>query len=820
MSLPGNADISADRQLSGPACYHCGLAVISGQQFAATILGQRRQLCCHGCQAVAEAIVANGLQDYYTHRTELPQRPDDLVPDELRQLALYDHPDVQKSFVLREIGELRQASLILEGITCAACIWLNERHMRQLEGVHSVSFNYGSQRARVSWDDSRIKLSQILAEIRRLGYNAHPYNAQQQDAIRNRQRKDDYKRLAVAGLSAGQVMMLAVALYAGASQGMEPATAQLLRWFSLVLSVPAMTYAAWPFYRSAWRGLRSLRIGMDVPIALGLLTGFVGSAWATLQTVGEVYYDTITMLIFFLLATRLLERNAREKSIESAENLLRLAPAMATRVTDGQHTLVPVVELALGDAVLTKPGETIAVDGIVLQGNSSVDESLLTGESRPLPRQPGDQVYAGSINYESPLTISVSAVAEDTMLAGIARLLDRAQAEKPQLAQVADRVAGYFTLLLLMAVVLIAAAWWWIEPQRTLEIVLTVLVVSCPCALSLAAPAAFAAAGSHLVQRGVLLTRGHALEALARVTHVVFDKTGTLTLGKPALLQTVVMDTLEAEDCLRLAASLEKNSEHPLAKGLLHAASKLQLQEVQHSHNIPGQGVSGLIAGQRYTLGNARLALSLGIPQHLLQFDLAAYAPGASVIWLCREAALLAAFVLADQPRPQAAELMQGLHGMGLKVSILSGDSSEAVQHVARSMGVGDSHAALSPEQKLEQLRAWQAQGDVVAMVGDGINDAPVLAGAQVSIAMGSGTQMARATGDIVLLTENLLEIGHAITTSRFGISVIRQNFAWALGYNLLALPFAATGLISPWMAAIGMSVSSLIVVLNALRLR
>ena len=447
-------------------------------------------------------------------------------------------------------------------------------------------------------------------------------------------------------------------------------------------------------------------------------------------------------------------------------------------------------------------------------GESSVDESLLTGESHPLPKSLGAQVFAGSINYESPLNIQVTAIAENTMLAGISRLLDRAQAEKPKLAETADRVAGYFTSALLVTVALVGFAWWRIQPDRILEIVLTVLVVSCPCALSLAAPAAFAAAGSHLVAHGVLLTRGHALETLAKVTHFVFDKTGTLTLGHLSLVNTITHADLDAETCLQLAASLEKNSEHALAKAFLNAQGNRIVQLATEVKNIPGQGVEGLVGGLKLRLGNSRL--NQAFLAHLAQRHLL----GATVVWLSDETRLLATFVLADQARLEANALILKLKQQGLRVSILSGDSEESVSHFATLVGVDDWKAACSPEDKLAYIHALQSQGAVVAMVGDGINDAPVLAGAQVSIAMGSGTQMARATGDVVLLTEHLLEIEHAIATSRFGISVIKQNFIWAIAYNLVALPFAATGLLSPWMAAIGMSVSSLIVVLNALRLK
>ncbi len=774
-------------------------------------------MCCHGCQAVAESIVSSGLEDYYRYRTELPKTADELIPEELRKLDLYDHPEVQKSFVSTDAHNLKQASLILEGITCAACIWLNERHLMQLPGVQQVSVNYASHRARVTWDETRVKLSTILAEIRKLGYQAHPFNAQQQEELRQSRRKLDIRRMAVAGISTGQVMMLGVALYAGAVTGMDHATVQLMRWFSLLLTVPAVVYAAVPFYQSAWRALLHGQLNMDFPISLGILAGFVGSVWTTAQGDGVVYYDTITMLIFFLLATRFLERNAREKSVEAAENLLRLVPAMATRVNaESQQLLVPVHELVQDDLILAKPGETIAADGVVAQGESSTDESLLTGESRPLPKVVGDRVFAGSINYESPLLIRVTGVGEETVLAGIARLLDRAQAQKPRLAQAADRIAAYFTYVLLLMVAVAAWVWWHIEPQRAFEITLAVLVVSCPCALSLAAPAAFAAAGSHLVKRGVLLTRGHALETLARVTHFVFDKTGTLTLGKPTLLQVIPVADLPQDQCILLAASLEQASEHPLAQSFLLAAHRQTLLGVEDRENVPGKGVAGRVDGRRYTVGNIALTPEIGASRNLdIELPL-----GATVVWLCDDDKALAAFVLADTPRLQARDMVTMLRKRGIRVSIMSGDAPESVAFHAQALGVDDWQAGLAPEQKLAALRELQQRGEVVAMVGDGINDAPVLAGAQVSIAMGSGTQMARTTGDVVLLTENLLEIDHAVATSRFGLSVIRQNFAWALGYNLLVLPFAATGYISPWLAALGMSVSSLVVVLNALRLR
>lgn len=800
------------------ACYHCGQPVPSAADFPVRIEGSVREMCCRGCQAVAEAIVDNGLQAYYSHRTAMPSTAQERVPAELSKLALYDHPGIQKSFVIEEkdATHIKQASLILEGITCAACVWLNERHLQQLPGVKSVQVNYGNYRARISWDEREIQLSRILREIQLLGYSAHPYNALQQEEMRRKGRSRDIRMIAITGLSAGQVMMLAVALYAGAAFGIDHDTAQLLRYVSLLLTLPVFLYTSLPFYVSAWRSLKSGHLNMDAPVSLAIISAFAGSVWVTFQGEGVVYYDAITMFTLFLLSTRYLEKNAREKSVEATENLLKLVPAMALCIREGKQEAVAVLDLQAGDVILVKPGETMAADGEIVEGESSVDESLLTGESRAVSKAPGANVIAGSINLEGPLTARVTGVGEHTVLAGIVRLLDRAVAEKPRLAQLADQVASRFTYLLLALTLIVALAWWWADPGRILEIVLAVLVVTCPCALSIAAPAAFAAAGAHLLRQGILLTRGHALETLARVTHVVFDKTGTLTYGKPLLHQVLPVADLDEYACLRIAASLEQASEHPLAQSFLARIDRSALLPVSAAQNFPGKGVSGLIAGKRYTLGNAALSPLA----RKFQPDRLDVIPGATVVWLCDDRQPLALFAISDELRPEAQGLVEELKRQGLKVSILSGDAEAAVQHFAARLGIAAFRSGLHPEDKLAELKALQAGGAVVAMVGDGVNDAPVLAGADVSIAMGSGTQVARTSSDIVLLSEKLPDIWRALQAGRATITVMKQNFAWAAGYNFLALPFAALGFIPPWLAALGMSVSSLVVVLNALRLR
>lgn len=762
-------------------------------------------MCCRGCQAVAETIVSAGLGDYYRHRTALPQSGQGLLPPELESLKLYDRDDVQQSFVTSD-AHAREASLILENISCAACLWLNERHLQQLPGVLSAHVNYATQRARVRWDDDRIRLSDILFEIQKLGYNAHPFSAAARDELRKQERRADLRRIAVAAICAAQLMMLAVGLYAGAAYGIEPATRQLMRWVSALLAVPVMAYAAWPFYRSAWYALRNRHVNMDVPVVLATVIAFAGSVWNTLRDSGTVYFDTLSMFVLFLLATRFFERSAREKSVQASENLLQLSPAVATRVSGQQSETVAAAALREDDVIVIAAGAATPADGVIISGASEFDESVVTGESRPVARASGDAVIAGSVNISSPVHVRVSAVGEATVLAGVVRLLDRAQVERPVTVELADRVAAWFVGGLLIFAALVTLAWWVWAPARSFEVLLAVLVITCPCALALAAPAAYAAAGSALLGQGVLLTRGRALEKLAEIDHVVLDKTGTLTEGQPMLTRVDAIDMDRAE-VVRFAAALEMDVRHPYARALLHEVDATALPHVTDAEYVPGQGVSGRIEGRRYFLGRGA--------------DLAAAPSGAeSVIGLYAEDRLRARLYFADALRADAHRLIESLRGRGLDVTIASGDQREVVAHVAMKLGVKDARGELSPADKLALLRDLQKTGKTVLMVGDGINDAAILAGADVSVAAGNATDIARAASDIVLLSRRVSMIDTMIATAQRTRAIVRQNFIWAIVYNVVMLPLAALGMVAPWLAALGMSSSSFIVVMNALRLR
>lgn len=780
-------------------------------------------MCCAGCQAVAQAIVANGLDDYYRHRDALPESPREALPAVLGELTLFDHPDVQKSFVHPLSEYEREASLILEGITCAACVWLNEQHLTRQAGVSAVEINYATRRARVRWDERYIRLSGILAAVAAIGYHAYPYDATRSEEIAKRERRTALWRVFVAGFGMMQVMMYAVPAYVAGEGEMTDDIGRLLRWASLVLTLPVVLYSAAPFFRNAWRDLRLKRVGMDVPVALGIGAAFVASLWATLTGAGEVYFDSVTMFVFLLLGGRYLEMLARHRSVRSIERVGRALPAFAERLTAFpalETERVVVSALAPGDKVLIAPGQTIPADGRVLQGDSEVDESLLTGESRPIAKTTGSELTGGTVNIRSPLVESVEKVGEATRLASIVRLMERAITEKPRLVQLADKVAAWFVAALLLLATATGIVWSQIDAPRALWVFVSVLVVSCPCALSLATPAALAVATGAFSRLGLLVSRGHAIETLARADHFVFDKTGTLTWGRLRLRQTLPLAGMSEQEVLQLAAALERGSEHAVGVALSDAAVETgSVPVLQALQSFTGEGVEGMLGERRLRLGRSGFAAALH-GQPLPAAVQALFASGDTCVMLADQSGWLALFRLGDQLRDEAAGLVRRLRNLGCGVSILSGDSVESVGQVAGTLSIADAHGGMSPQGKHDFITALQEKGLVVAMVGDGVNDAPVLAQAQVSVAMGGGTELARNQADIVLLGENLERLSEAIVLARRTQRIIRQNLGWAFAYNLSAIPLAMLGWITPWMAGIGMSASSLLVVANALRIQ
>ena len=809
-------------------CFHCGLPVPAGISFSVEFQKEQKPMCCAGCEAVATAIVTNGLDEFYLHRDKRQLRAEELIPDELKELDLYNDESLQRTFVHQREDSHKEASLILEGIVCAACIWLNERHVSSLPGVIDFHVNYATHRAQLVWDDEQIKLSDVLRAISIIGYHAHPFDPNRQEAIHKKERSLMIRKLGVAGIGMMQVMMLATGLYLGKYYGMAENVIQLLRWASLVITIPVMLYSSRVFFESAYKDLRSRRLGMDVPVALAIGAAFLASAWATIKGSGEVYFDSVTMFTFFLLFGRFLEQAARHKAGNIADELVRLVPATAHReIAEGRHEIIPVMELVVGDRVMVKAGEALPSDGVIINGGSHIDESLITGESHPVMRHPGDRVIAGSINHDSPITVEVDKIGEDTTLAAISRLLERAQSQKPKVAEMANRVASRFVAAVLVIATAVFSYWHFIVGSGdAFWITLSVLVVTCPCALSLATPVAMTAATGALTKLGILTTKGHAIETLAKITDIIFDKTGTLTVGKPELASVEVYpESMSREEALELTAVLEVFSDHPVAT-VFHPYAKDSKLRAENVRVVKGLGIEGAVAGTEYRLGNQRfiqewLSNDSRLPVGSTRDTTAGTAgEGLSRIWLADRHQVVASFEIGDQLREQSLAVIQSMQKKGIRVHLLSGDQNATVAAVSKKLGITEYQAELLPEDKLAYLETLQENDGVIAMVGDGINDAPVLAAAQVSIAMGGGTQLAQASGDMVLLSDNIGQIVTAVEKSKEAITIIRQNITWAVGYNLSALPLAAAGFIAPWMAAIGMSLSSLVVVLNALRLK
>ncbi|MNX74498.1 putative copper-importing P-type ATPase A [compost metagenome] len=790
-------------------CYHCALPVPPGSRFTAVVFGESREFCCPGCQAVAEAIVAGGLESYYQHRSEASANPEALPVQLVDELALYDRADVQQPFVRHE-GDLAETTLLMEGISCAACGWLIEKHLRTLPAVAEARLNLSNHRLHVRWADAQLPLSQVLAELRHIGYAAHPYQADRASEQLASENRLALRQLGVAGLLWFQAMMATMATWPEFNIDLSPELHTILRWVALFLTTPIVFYSCAPFFKGAMRDLRTRHLTMDVSVSLAIGSAYIAGIWTSITGVGELYFDAVGMFALFLLAGRYLERRARERTAAATAQLVNLLPASCLRLSaDGQSERILLSELRVGDQVLVHPGAILPADGKILDGQSSIDESLLTGEYLPQARTPGDAVTAGTLNVEGALTVEVQALGQDTRLSAIVRLLDRAQAEKPRLAEIADRAAQWFLLLSLIAAAAIGLLWWELDSSRAFWIVLAMLVATCPCALSLATPTALTAATGTLHKLGLLLTRGHVLEGLNQIDTVIFDKTGTLTEGRLALRSIRPLGALGSDECLGLAAALENRSEHPIARAFGRAP--LAAEEV---HSTPGLGLEGVVGEQRLRIGNPVFVCELSgaavptMPDEAGQWLLLGDRQGP-----------LAWFVLDDRLRADAPALLAACKARGWRTLLLSGDSSPMVASVAAELGIDEARGGLRPDDKLQVLQQLHKEGRKVLMLGDGVNDVPVLAAADISVAMGSATDLAKTSADAVLLSNRLDALVQAFSLARRTRRVIIENLLWAALYNGLMLPFAALGWITPVWAAVGMSISSLTVVLNALRL-
>lgn len=725
---------------------------------------------------------------------------------------IWDDAALQRHVIHRLADGRGEVMLQIEGLRCSACVLSIEQSLTALPGVSRVRINAAACRARVLWDDRRTSLATLLATVTRAGFKPLPLDARALDDSRRDEARDALKRLLVAGFGAMQAMMFASVLYVGAVDPMDTATRELFRWLGFLIATPVVLYSARPFFAGAIRSLRGRRPGMDVPVALAITLVYGASLAAALGAGGEVYFDSVSMFVFFLLTGRYLEMRGRHRSLDLTDALARLTPDIAERRGgDGTLETVPVIELCPGDRVHVDTGSVVPVDGPVTTGACRMDESMLTGESASRYRQAGDMLLAGSMVVEGPVDIRVERTGGDTTLAGIVALVGRAQAERPRLARAGERVVAYFVAGVLSLAALTALVWGVIDPAHAFTAVVAVLVVSCPCAFALAVPAAVTRTLAVLAGRGALVSRPDAIETLAGATHVVFDKTGTLTDGLSLGGIRVLRESAggaTAGEALRMAASLARESRHPASQAIAAAAGREVLPSAVAVRAHAGLGVEGRVDGRNLRLGRPAFALP-GAPGPVEHDG----------VVLADDDGAIAVFRLDERVRPGASEAIAALRTQGLTVEIASGDAPQRVAVVAERLGIDHWQGGLLPGDKLSRLRELRAGGARLVAVGDGVNDAPVLAAADVAVAMAGGTDLARASSDIVLAGERLDLLAESRMLALETLAVVRQNQRWALTYNLLAIPLAACGLVPPWLAAIGMSASSLGVVLNALRI-
>jgi Cu2+-exporting ATPase len=725
------------------------------------------------------------------------------------------HDLVAQAASTRRAGEGRGDSRVVfnvEGIHCSNCARAVERSVQALEGVQRVTVNAATARAAVEWNPGKLTLPRVFEAVRKAGFKPVPLEGEEAVSAERSERRAALKRIGIAGLGMMQTMMFVYALYAGGDHGIDAQIAQYLRVAGMLLTTPVLIYSGAPFFCAAMRDLRQRRLGMDVPVSIALVVAFVASVVNTLKGSGQVYYDSVTMFIFLLSLGRFAEMTVRQRSLSASEAFARSVPATAVRIcADGSTERVALNAVCPGDRLRVARGAVIPVDGNLASLYALLDESLVTGESRPVRKATGSPVLGGSINTRDPIEIVCTAAANASTLAGIVALLRRAGAERPRTVAAADRAASVFSLVTVILACGVALYWAIVDPTYVMTATLAVLVVTCPCALSLATPASFAAATARLARSGLLVVKPDAIERLARVDTVVLDKTGTLTNGVSTATVVSIKSGYSADTALAIAASLERASDHPLAQAFAQFADPhTQAGDVRE---FVGRGIEGTVAGEVWRLGSPGFVAELSGSRATMTDS------GASVLLLGTIEGPVATIRVRDDVSEGAREAAAELQRNGLKLAIASGDGEDAVKAAAASLDIAEYHARMDFNEKLEFVRQRQRAGACVLMVGDGINDAPVLAGAQVSCALADGSAVAQSAADLILLNRSLRALAQAVALARRARRIVRQNLTWALIYNVTMVPLAAAGCIAPWVAALGMSVSSVLVVLNSARL-
>ncbi|MDQ7050447.1 MAG: heavy metal translocating P-type ATPase [Enterobacterales bacterium] len=806
-------------------CFHCGLANQLGHQFQCDLLGKTEDFCCAGCLAIAETLVCNGLTDFYRFRDANSQKPTELIPQEIRDIEALDTPEI-----LADISQCyneeyssntetsnasthwRSIDLGIEGISCSACGWLIEKHLSKLPQVKEISVNVSSQRAQLVWS-ADYPLSKLIKSLAKMGYKMYPFSPDNREKIFAESNRNYIKRLLVAAFGMMQVMTYSLIIYIGEFDDLSVTHRYFFYGLSALVTTPIVFYSAVPFFRSAYLNLKAKRLGMNFPVSVAILSAYFASLYSLFYGANAFYFDSVVMFTFFLLIGRYLEHRARYHSLIKHQNFQQLLPLSVTKQQNGNNEIIRLSEVKPGDCLIIFAGAIIPCDGKLLDESAEINEAILTGEFIPLVKRQGDNLISGSTNNSASFKMRVAKEVKNSRIYQLIALQQEAEKIKPKAVNLADQFSHWYISLLLALVVITGLYWWQIDPQMIFSVVLSMLVITCPCALSLATPASFTAAAAELSDLGLMLRSPDALANLAKVDHIYFDKTGTLTQGQMTLTNIQVFSDLSAQNCLQIAASLEQISDHPIAIAIKQKAIQKRVV-VNHKETIAA-GVEGEIDQIAYRLGRRDY-----VEQYGATINPCEYQPFETPLYLMANGQHIATFLLEDEIKNDAAHLIQDLKTKGYQCFILSGDEKSLVEYTAKALSIDHYYAALTPKDKLSLVVQAQQAGHKILMVGDGLNDLGALAAANVSITMANGTNVSKTASDAVLVTQDLKVISDSLQLSKKMRRIIKQNLIWAVTYNLIAVPFAMMGLVPAWLAALGMSFSSLIVVLNALRLR
>jgi len=817
------------------SCFHCGLPVPPQAPFNADIEGTEQTFCCLGCQSVCQAIYAAGLEGFYQRTPEgaLLAPP----PEPPKDLDIYDIEEVQEEFVditprgAGEQGEIRSIHLLVEGIHCAACLWLIERSLQPMPGVVKANVNLSGKRLHLEWDNAQVELSEVLQKLATIGYAAVPFDPESAEGQIKKQNRSMLFRMAFSGFTMMNLLWISIALYSGADKG---EFREMFHWIGFALATPTLFYAGWPFLKGAYTGLRSFHLGMDLPIAIGATVTWGYSSYITFSqsTQGEVYFDTVVNFIFVILVGRYLEAISKRHAVAATQRLMDLQPRVATVLVNGEEKVVPIRTVKEGDTVIVKPGSKIPVDGTISEGESRIDESMLSGESNPVSKLVGDSVSAGTMNTVNPILVTVSGTLKDTALGRIIRLVEEAQASKAPIQCTADRIVPWFVAATLFLGASAFSYWFFMAGsgvEMALMTAIAVLIITCPCAFGLATPMAIAVASGQGARHGILVKNGAVLETLSSISHFVFDKTGTLTEGKMRLVETHIIDGATSEFervLLTQVAAIEQRSEHPIARAIVTEAAlqniSLSDQYIKDIQYRSGHGIVGMVNEQKIFIGQLQWLETEGVEAdpNLMQQSEALEGKAITPIHIAIDGKHVALMGISDSLRTDAREMIDGLKRDQITTTLLSGDRKKVANAVAKQLGGMTVIAEVRPEEKHQMIKQLQQQGEQVAMVGDGINDAPALIQANVGIAIGSGTDVSIESADIVLMDDELDKIRQAAALSRRTLKTIRQNIGISIIYNIIMVPLAVAGFITPLIAAISMPISSLLVIGNAARIR